>query len=216
MNQNNFNKLNDLLPFRQPSHFSNCSPFPNLLFQALFLHSATCSFIPPPFFSVSFIQQQLSDAFKKTGNRKCHIFNPKSIKTKDNLYNFVSERNIWKCPEFVLSALYSFWLCRWPKTSPVIGFFWIIGLLKLSLTTDTFIENFIKKILQSMATEIVCTFEFGFKSAKETENLQVLIWGCYFHSTMTLLKKIKDLQLFTHYMDGPFQNGFLREQITIS
>ena len=54
-------------------------------------------------------------------------------------------------------------------------FFGVVGDQKLPLswvflknrTTETFIENFIEKILQSMATEIVCTFEFGFKSAKK-------------------------------------------------
>ena len=66
-----------------------------------------------------------------------------------------------------------------------------------------------RKNLQLTVTEVVCDFELGFKSAIETDFPQVRLWGCYFHFTKALLKKMKDLRLFIHYRDDPLLNGFL-------
>ena len=72
-----------------------------------------------------------------------------------------------------------------------------------------------RKNLQLTVTEVVCDFELGFKSAIETDFPQVRLWGCYFHFTKALLKKMKDLGLFIHYRDDPFLNGFLRKNFAI-
>ena len=66
-----------------------------------------------------------------------------------------------------------------------------------------------RKNLQLTVTEIVCNFELGFKSAIQTDYTQVRLWGCYFHFTKALLKKMKDLRLFIQYRDDPLLNGFL-------
>ena len=71
------------------------------------------------------------------------------------------------------------------------------------------------KKLQLTVTEVVCDFELGFKSAIETDFPQVRLWGCYFHFTKALLKKMKDLGLFIHYRDDPLLNGFLRKIFAI-
>ena len=71
------------------------------------------------------------------------------------------------------------------------------------------------KNLQLTVTEFVCDFELGFKSAIETDFPQVRLWGCYFHFTKALLKKMKDLGLFIHYRDDPLLNGFLRKIFAI-
>ena len=42
------------------------------------------------------------------------------------------------------------------------------------------------------------------------------IIGCYFHFTKSFLKKMKDPGLFTHYMDDPLLNGFLRKNFAIA
>ena len=72
-----------------------------------------------------------------------------------------------------------------------------------------------RKKLQLAVTEIVCDFELVFKSAIETDFTQVRLWGCYFHFTKALLKKMKDLGLFIHYGDDPLLKGFLRESFAI-
>ena len=46
------------------------------------------------------------------------------------------------------------------------------------------------------ATAIVCDYELGFRNAIETDFPQIRIWGCYFHFSKALLKKIKEYGLF--------------------
>ena len=52
--------------------------------------------------------------------------------------------------------------------------------------------------LQLATAEIVGEFELDSKSAIEADYTQVQIRGRFFHFTKSLLKKMKDLELFTH------------------